>query len=238
MRKNFFLASLAGIALFVYSTQKTSPTYQQASMLESPQVCQTFLNSKPIETQVLKDFKYFINLENSKIQWQTELVPELSQPGRMNFESGSIFLSRENKITGGEFVIAMDKAQAKCNTEKSSESNLEKYLQSSDFLDVNKHPQMVFKIRTAKHLTKFNQFSESEEVMLTGELIIKGTSHPISFLADYKEVNRKIKIQGNFNIDGSKWGINPKSTTIANSFQNNNLNEIKISLQLEFSEGC
>jgi polyisoprenoid-binding protein YceI len=236
MRKSFFLAGLVGVASLVYSTQKTAPIYQESSMLEV-QAWQHFLKSQPIPVQKLKDFEYFLEVKKSNIQWQTHYSPERTYSGEAKFKSGSILMSRENKITGGEFVIEVNKTGTGCVAEK-PKANLENSLKSADFLAVDKSPQAFFKLKTAKHIYKFNQFSESEQVMLTGELTIKGISHSISFMADYQEVKGSIKIQANFNIDANKWGFNPPANPIMDSLETDNPSETQITLQLEFMDGC
>jgi hypothetical protein len=236
MRKSFFLASLVGIASLVYSTQKTTPIYQESSVSEA-QASQYFLNSQAIPVQKLKDFEYLLEVKNSHIQWQTNSSPEPKYGGGAKFKSGRILISREHKITGGEFVMDMNKIGPSCVAEK-PKANLENSLKPDDFLAVDKYPQAFFKLRTAKHSYKFNQFSESEQVILAGELTIKGISHSISFMADFQEVKGTIKIQANFSLDASKWGINLPTSTLIDSFEANNPTEVKIRLQLEFMDGC
>ncbi|MCX6800424.1 MAG: YceI family protein, partial [Candidatus Falkowbacteria bacterium] len=77
-----------------------------------------------------------INTEDSIVMWNGKKITGTEENGKIKIKQGSLSLSNEQIVTGGEFTINMDSIKENKNTE-----TLEKHLKSTDFFDTAQYPE-------------------------------------------------------------------------------------------------
>ena len=134
-----------------------------------------------------------INTETSTVVWTGKKVTG-SHTGTINIKSGNLDFEKGH-LTGGEVV--MDMTSLVCTDLKGGGAQkLVGHLSSDDFFGVPNHPTATFKITEVKPTT-------SNTTMITGDLTIKGQTHPVTFTATMGENNATATMT----IDRTKYGI-------------------------------
>jgi polyisoprenoid-binding protein YceI len=138
-----------------------------------------------------------VNTDESQILWVGKKVTG-QHDGTIKMISGSIEME-DQKIVGGSFEV--DMTSIIC-TDLSGEykTKLEKHLKSSDFFGVDEYPiaQMNFKGSEQKMANHFQ---------VTGELTIKGITHPINFEMHLNNDHISTKLV----VDRSKYDVSYRS---------------------------
>ena len=93
------------------------------------------------------------------------------QRGQFQGVTGTLALDRED-LTRSRVEIAIDVATI--NTNNNDRDN---HLRSGDFFDVANHPKMTFVSREVK-------VQPDGELRVTGDLTIRGTTHPVTLTAE------------------------------------------------------
>jgi polyisoprenoid-binding protein YceI len=235
MKKIFILVPFLAIAFLQFSFN----SFQNLKEVLYKPNCQAVIVKEGVNKD---DREYVLESKESKINWQGYYVLGGGHQGTLRFESGSIVLTKDDKITQSHFKIAMNSLENTDLQPKDGKADLEKHLKSGDFFSTDKFPNAYFKLKKVQHFAKFNPISTSEQISITGELTIKGLTRPITFMAELKKGEQNIvKIQGEVKIDRSNWGINYKSPSLLDSVKDGIIsNEIKIKLDLTFrpADGC
>lgn len=142
---------------------------------------------------------YKLNPQESTLRWEGRKV-SATHHGTVQFKSGKVQMSG-NQLTGGEFAADMgtlvnEDLQGEWNTK------LVTHLKGADFFDIEKHPEATFQITGVKPGSSPNQ------VVVSGNLVIRGVSKNITFNADVVEAgDKKVQIKADFNIAREDWGI-------------------------------
>ncbi|MEX2597680.1 MAG: YceI family protein [Salibacteraceae bacterium] len=156
----------------------------------------------PIE--VIEKLK--IKPEASTIEWYAEKVT-----GKHNvvvsLKDGIIEIEG-NKLKGGSFNVDMTSIVV-TDLEGEYKGKLEGHLKSPDFFDVEKHKTASFKITQVSSLKDDSEFNTK----ITGDLTIKGTTHPISFPAKVEIKEGKFAAYGEMVIDRSRYNVRYGSTS-------------------------
>jgi len=80
---------------------------------------------------------------------------------------------------------------------------LENHLRSSDFFDIENHSRALLKIKSVSY--------KQGSVDLTGDLTIKGISHPVEFPAVVRFSDKGAKAKGQIKIDRTLYDIKYRS---------------------------
>lgn len=138
------------------------------------------------------------DIKESLLRWEGRKIVG-GHWGNVYLKEGNIEI-RNNKLTGGKFIIDMQSILVLDLDEKSGKSKLEGHLRSDDFFSVEKHPTSLFEIKSIKE-------KKNNEYEITGDLTIKGITHSITFPATVKLNNNKLEARAEFSIDRTKWDI-------------------------------
>jgi polyisoprenoid-binding protein YceI len=126
---------------------------------------------------VAKTVTYAVDTEQSTVVWNSKKVGG-EHTGNIKLSKGE-FVFDGKKLTGGSFTADM----TTLNENKNSERVIN-HLKSDDFFGVEKNPISTFKI------TKLDAISGAKDgeanYTVTGDLMIKGTTNPITFPAVVK----------------------------------------------------
>jgi len=143
--------------------------------------------------------KYFtIDTRESIVAWTGSGVH-----GKQN---GSVYISKgelmiENgQLMGGTIEVDMNTIENK----HGRDNNLIKHLKDPDFFDVKKFPISTIAI------TKITTVN-GENKTVTGNIKIKGITHPVTFPARVKVNGGIVKADAEFVIDRTKWDVRYRS---------------------------
>ncbi|RQO65982.1 hypothetical protein DBR43_27445 [Pedobacter sp. KBW06] len=145
--------------------------------------------------------KYTIDTKGSVVTWKGAM-----QIGP-NFHTGYVYISKgELMIENGELVGGT--AEVDMNTiedETHGRNNgLIKHLKDPDFFDVKRFPiSMIAIIRAESTNAAYKK--------ITGNLTIKGVTHPVTFPAKVEVKNGVVQANGRLVIDRTKWDVRYKS---------------------------
>ncbi len=118
--------------------------------------------------------------------------------GQLAIKSGQVEMKGE-ELVGGEFIIDMTSLKT-ADSEK-----LQGHLQSADFFDVKNQPEAKFKITNVEAL---KAAAGTPTHKITGDLTIKGKTHPETFMATIKKDGGKWTAQGEAEIkDRTQYDI-------------------------------
>ncbi len=131
--------------------------------------------------------------DKSTLNWTGEKVTG-QHTGTIKLQNGWLTM-KDNKITGGEFLIDMTSLQ-----ESERNAMFEKHIKSADFFDVEKFP-------TAKLVLKSSESFDKGSSIVKGELTIKGVTNPIEFKAATQKKDDGNWFFANISVDRTKWGI-------------------------------
>ena len=162
-----------------------------------------------------------IKTDKSKVVWKGYKVTG-SHEGTIEIQSGNLVFE-EDKLVGGEFVIDMTTISA-TDLQGEYKGKLDGHLKSDDFFGVANHPtaSLVFKEVTASGKNGYS---------VTGDLTIKGKTHPITFI---------ISIYGNkatasLKVDRTKYDVKYGSTSFFDGLKDKAIyDEFDLVSDLEF----
>ncbi len=140
-----------------------------------------------------------VSTSDSKVEWVGRKVSG-QHNGDVAIKSGSLFVD-EGKLTGGNFVIDLSTINA-LDLSGEYKDKLDGHLKSEDFFDVANHPEATFEI------TEVRDGAEAGQVVVSGNLTIRGVTKNITFDANVEEVtDSAVKATADFNIAREDWGV-------------------------------
>jgi polyisoprenoid-binding protein YceI len=152
-----------------------------------------------------KDSSQTVNLDlnSSVLNWTGKKVTG-AHNGTIKLKSGQAVLSG-NALVGGNFEVDMTSLQNDDIDNPGSKEKLVGHLKSDDFFSVEKFPTALFKITSVKALTPEKPGQPTHEI--TGDLTIKGITHPVTFPAVVSIKDGKAEATGSVVVDRTKWDV-------------------------------
>ena len=152
-----------------------------------------------IYTQNEKTFT--LNPDNTVLRWTAEKVTG-THWGYVKVESGSVMV-KGKKILTGECIVDMSTITVMDMKDSPYGIKLENHLRSTDFFDTENHSRASLKIKSVSY--------KQGSVDLTGDLTIKGKSHPVEFSAVLKFSDKGATAKGQIKIDRTLYDIKYRS---------------------------
>ena len=149
--------------------------------------------------------KFEVVSAQSSIDWTGKKVTG-AHNGTIEIKSGSLVVA-DNKLIGGDFVIDSTSIKILDVTDADTNAQFASHLFSEDFFSVESYPEASFIITDAA----------GGDNMITGNLTIKGITHPVSFPADVNIANDSLTATGKIIVDRTKYDMKFRS---GNFFQN------------------
>jgi polyisoprenoid-binding protein YceI len=165
------------------------------------------------------DEKYIaIDTKESVVTWKGS--------GPMGAHTGYVYISQgelvieNSQLVGGTVEVDMGTIEG---NDHRADNNLINHLKDPDFFDVKRFPLSTIAIITTES-------TNNENKKITGNLTIKGITHPVSFPATMEVTDGVVKANGKLVIDRTLWGIrynsgkffdNLKDQVIADSIEFN-----------------
>lgn len=142
-----------------------------------------------------------IDTKESVVTWKgSMLIGPNSHTGYIHISKGELMIEN-GQLMGGAAEIDMNTIEDETHR---SNSGLIKHLKDPDFFDVKKFPISTIVLAKA---TSIN----GENKKVTGNLTIKGITHPVTFPAKIEIKDGIVKMNGRLVIDRTKWDIRYKS---------------------------
>lgn len=157
-------------------------------------------------TNILFSQKYSLSTDKSKIEWDARKVVG-GHNGTINVSAGS-FEMKGTKITNADFTVDMTSLKDLDLTDGGYNTKLVGHLKSEDFFSTDKFATSNFKFKSAKlekESKNGNDFENTYEV--TGDLIIKGKSNPITMKVLIKSQAGNLEAYSTFKVDRLKYDI-------------------------------
>lgn len=146
--------------------------------------------------------KFIVDVKRSSIEWKASKVGG-SHHGKVDLASGNLIFSK-NILKGGSFIVDMRSITVE-DLKGKSKDNLMNHLRSHDFFAVADHPTVALQIY------KVNLVS-AEQVVIIGNLTIKGIANPVSFPAVIKRQGNMVTAEArSIRIDRTKYDIKYRS---------------------------
>ncbi len=145
---------------------------------------------------------YKVDNSKSTVKWKgTKVTGE--HYGTIDLKEGNLTADGQ-KIKSGTFQINMESIVNEDLEDESTNQKLVGHLKSDDFFSVDKHPVSTFELKEVKHKAG-NKYS------LTGDLTIKGITHPVTFDATVDVNENQLKANGNMEVDRTLYDIKFRS---------------------------
>nr|WP_294794691.1 YceI family protein [uncultured Mucilaginibacter sp.] len=145
----------------------------------------------------MENQKFTIESAQSNIDWMGRKVTG-AHNGTIAIKEGWLTLT-DNKLTGGRFVIDTTSINILDVTDPATNAQFFGHLASDDFFSIDKYPEASLQITsvTGNHVT--------------GDLTIKGITHPIAFDADVKVNGDALTANAKLVIDRTKYEMRFRS---------------------------
>lgn len=169
----------------------------------------------------IKNDKKEIKTETSTISWKGYKVTG-SHEGTIDLKSG-VLIFENGKLSGGEFLMDMTTINT-TDLEGDYKNKLDGHLKSDDFFGVENFPT------ASLVLTKVAP-SGTNAYNVTGELTIKGITHPVNFsMLVYNQ-----KATASLKIDRTLYNVRYGSASFFDDLKNKAIdNEFDLTANLEF----
>lgn len=151
-----------------------------------------------------KSSKSDVDLKASKVEWKGKKLTG-EHYGNISLSNGQL-LFKGSKLTGGSFTIDMNSITDLDLTDAEYNQKLVGHLKSDDFFSVEKFPTSKFDITKVKH-------KGGDKYEITGNLTIKGITHPLSFPATVTNKDGKVRATADLKFDRSKYNVKYGSKT-------------------------
>ncbi|MEE1945820.1 YceI family protein [Pedobacter sp. KR3-3] len=147
---------------------------------------------------------YQLDLKKSTLFWKSPKSMGKQHFGYLSFSAGSLSYASTGDPSTGTFVIDMNSINSTDRETASGRAEVNKLLKGDDFLSVAKYPMTTMMVKQIVRSKQANVYKVS------GNLTIRGITHPIEFMAMIKKTGNTVTAKANFNIDRIKWNIHHK----------------------------
>jgi polyisoprenoid-binding protein YceI len=178
-------------------------------------------NNAPVNSISLHagDENYFkIDTKETVVTWKGSSV-QGAHTGYVYLSKGELMIEN-GKLTGGTVEVNMRTIQ---DENHRSDNNLISHLMDADFFDVQKFPTSSITITKVESIN-------AGQIKITGNLTIKGITHPVTFPAGIEIKDGIVKANAKLVIDRTLWDVRYKSGKFFD-----NLKDEAISDSIEFN---
>ncbi|MFC0262874.1 YceI family protein [Fontibacter flavus] len=143
-----------------------------------------------------------VDKNESTVSWKASKVTG-THFGKVKISKAELDF-RNERIQGGSFEMDMTSITVEDITDANSNKRLTDHLKSDDFFSSEKFKSSSMKITSAKT-------NNGKDYQITGDLVIKGISHPVTFPAIVEVSGNKITATANITFDRTKYDIKYRS---------------------------
>jgi polyisoprenoid-binding protein YceI len=142
---------------------------------------------------------YTLDPGQSQLEWVGRKVTG-SHTGLIKMKNGTLNVEGQ-EITGGEFEIDMTSIEVLDLKDPKSKAKLTNHLKSGDFFSSQKFPTAKFTI------TRIEEKKDTDKIEVTGNLTLKGITHPITIPATLTRKGNTLEARGQVSLDRTKWNV-------------------------------
>ncbi len=143
---------------------------------------------------------YMVDSDKSQVIWLGKKVTG-EHTGTIGIKSGEI-KTHDGLVESAMITIDMTTITCTDLQDEAYNQKLVGHLSSDDFFSVATHPESTFK------LTSIRPGSDGVQHTISGDLTIKGITHPVSFIGEVSELDKNtIRVSGTMTFDRTKWNI-------------------------------
>lgn len=143
--------------------------------------------------------KYSIDTKESVVTWKGSSVKG-GHAGYVYISVGELMI-QNGQLVGGAAEVDMSTIEG---DDHRSDNNLINHLKDADFFDVKKFPIATIVLTRVASIN-----TENKEI--TGNLTIKGITHPVTFPVRVEMKDGIVKASGKLIIDRTQWDVRYKS---------------------------
>lgn len=167
-----------------------------------PEVKENNASTQLVSLRNVANEKYVIDKKESVVTWKGSMLLASGEghTGYVYISKGELMIDK-GQLVSGTVEVDMNTMGDK---DHGSENDLVNHLKSSDFFDVKKFPISTFTITEVVSVS-------GENINVTGNLTIKGTTHAITFPAKIEVKAGIVNANGKVIIDRTKWDVRYKS---------------------------
>lgn len=145
---------------------------------------------------------YLLDTSKSTIMWNSGEVGH--HIGHIRFQSGSLLFSKNAQPVGGVFIVDMNTIKTADNKDEPKNLETDATIKKTEFFDVSNYPQSKIIV------TKIKKAPISAYYQVSGELTIKGVTHPVEFLAAIQYKDKEVHVRAEIDLLRRWWGIDYK----------------------------
>ena len=154
-----------------------------------------------------------VDTAQSVVEWKGSSV-QGAHSGYVYISKGELMIEN-GQVTGGTIEVDMSTIQ---DEDHRSDNGLIEHLKNPDFFDVKKFPFSTIKITRVASIN-------GENKNVTGNLTIKGITHPVTFAAMIAVKDGIVTATGKLIIDRTKWGIRYNSGKFFDNLADNTISD-------------
>ncbi len=139
-----------------------------------------------------------VSLEKSIVTWTGKKLTG-EHTGNIKLKSATI-KTQDNELKGGSFVIDMTTLTCTDLKDEGANTSLVNHLKSDDFFSVNQYKESHFTVTKVARQAN-NQYQ------VTGDLKIKGFSHPNTFVVKFDDKGKQKTFTGTMVVDRTLYNI-------------------------------
>lgn len=156
-------------------------------------------SASPLPLHVGNEKYLAIDKKESVLTWKGSSV-EGAHTGYVYISKGELMIEN-GQLLGGTVEVDMSTIEG---DDHRSDNSLINHLKDADFFDVKKFPFSTIAITRVASINV-------EDKEITGNLTIKGVTHPVTFPAKMEVKDGIVKANGKLVIDRTLWGVRYKS---------------------------
>ncbi len=149
-------------------------------------------------TDSLKPVSVKIDTAQSSVEWEGRKVVG-PHNGTLKLKDSTVEF-KGDQLVGGKIEIDMKSIQNEDVKDPKYNKQLVDHLKGDDFFSVDKFPVATLAIKETKP-------GKNGMHDVTGDLTIKGITHPVTFPAKFEKTGSLAKAEGELVIDRTKWNV-------------------------------
>ena len=198
--------------------------------------CSTKDKSRSEESKALNLKKIKLNAGDynaiegsSEVLWECEWLGGTRHDGSVQLVSGSIDISETSNVNG-RFIVDLNSMKCFDLTNEGTNKKLIGHLKSDDFFDVANYPEAVLDLISGENIS-------GNEFEFSGNLTIKGRSHPITFTGTVIENNLSYDTNLRLIFDRSKYDVRYRSASLFSDLGDRIIaDDVKLTVKAKFKK--
>ncbi|WP_165940168.1 YceI family protein [Dyadobacter psychrotolerans] len=171
--------------------------------------------ASPLSLHAGNEKYMMIDTKQSVLTWKGQNLSGLnSQTGYIYISKGELMIEN-GQLTGGTVEVDMNTIEDKNH---GRDNKLVNHLKDPDFFEVEKFPYATIAITSVVPVNDKNQ-------NITGNLTIKGITHPVTFPVKFEVRNGIVKADSKLVIDRTQWDVRYKSSKFYDKLANQTMSD-------------